>query len=346
MLHVTNITKDKNCFILETAEEKTYSLKFDDNNVNLISYTGRSVKRLPALTSDVSETGISRKYNTIIDIIKDAISANEYGVTKALQSLATFYNNLDIVDLWDLRHGLLPIECPKGLVAWARENNKRICSCSIQLFEIDQVMKNMARDERFFCEKLKEYNSCLCLDYLNRSLEERKIIFAITKGSFKNYCCNVAGELIEFFRLYDIQYLESLDTNRDLAYNTKLMKTLREKFRAVNILNNEKLIKDIETLSNEIYTIKVPSCLEDFTDEGKQQHNCVGYYYHDHIAKGDDLIYFIRKTEAPDKSYMTCRFHRKAGETVEHRIVNNQWSDEANDFIRQIDDLIRKLLGD
>lgn len=342
MLHVTNIIKDKNCFTLETAEEKTYSLEFDDNDVKLISYTGKAVKRLPPLTSAIGEREMTDKYNIIIDIIKTAIK--DCRVTKALRSLATFYNNLDMVDMWDLRYGELPAECPKGLIVWLKENDLRICSTALRQFKVYQTTKNMAKDEKFFCDKLKNYSLYTCTNYLQLSPEERKIVFAIIKVSFKNYCINVESALNNFFRAYDIRYFENLDTNRDLEYNTKLLQALYEKNREADILAHENAIKTIETLSNETYTIKVPSCLEDFTSEGKQQNNCVGYYYHDSIRRGDDLIYFIRKTEAPDKSYMTCRYHVSARETVEHRIVNNQWSNEANDFISQIDNLIKELL--
>lgn len=341
MLHVTNIIKDKNCFMLETTEEKTYSLEFDDNDVKLISYTGKAVKRLPALTSAVDGVEMTNRYDTILYVIKEAVK--DYRVTKALRSLATFYNNLDMVDMWDLRYGELPAECPKGLIVWLKENDLRLCSTAFRQFKIYQTTKNMAKDEKFFCDKLKNYSTYTCTNYLQLSPEERKIVFAIIKVSFKNYCINVDSALNNFFRAYDIKYLESLDTNRDLEYNTKLLQTLYEKDKEVNILAHENAIKAIETLSNETYTIKVPSCLEDFTNEGKQQNNCVGYYYHDHIAKGEDLIYFIRKTETPNKSYMTCRYHVSARATVEHRIVNNQWSDEANDLIYQIDRLITGL---
>lgn len=54
------------------------------------------------------------------------------------------------------------------------------------------------------------------------------------------------------------------------------------------------------------FCIRLPQLRSDLTTEGQSLHHCVGgdTYYKNHIA-GTSLIYFIRKTEAPEKPYFT-----------------------------------------
>jgi hypothetical protein len=91
----------------------------------------------------------------------------------------------------------------------------------------------------------------------------------------------------------------------------------------------------------------VPSTMDDFTKEGQMQNNCVGSYYHDSIASGDNLIYFIRKKENPNHSYITNRFNISCQRTVETRKINNRDNDDkkALMLIEEIDKKIKELLA-
>ena len=85
-----------------------------------------------------------------------------------------------------------------------------------------------------------------------------------------------------------------------------------------------------QNFANDKFTIVVPKTMQDFTDEGKMQNNCVGSYYHDSIADHQNLIYFIRKTSNPNKSYITCRYNLHYGKTTEFRTVNNNDVEDEN----------------
>lgn len=113
------------------------------------------------------------------------------------------------------------------------------------------------------------------------------------------------------------------------------------------IISQEKKIRELETIENEKYCVVVPKTLEDFTNEGKQQRNCVGYNYHSSIARGENLIYFIRLKFNPEKSLNTCRYNINRQKTVENKIYCNQnSSQEVIDFITNIvDPKIRQLLN-
>ena len=116
--------------------------------------------------------------------------------------------------------------------------------------------------------------------------------------------------------------------------------------RSELIAEREKTILSLETMSYHNLTIVVPKGIADLKDEGEQQHNCVGSYYNDSIIKRQNLIYFIRKTDCANKSYVTCRFNIESDRTVEARIRNNDslYDADALDFIHIIDEKIRSLI--
>ena len=53
------------------------------------------------------------------------------------------------------------------------------------------------------------------------------------------------------------------------------------------------------------YTIVFPESVNDFIDEGNQQHNCVGGYYA-RVIDGKSIVFFIRDKETPGKSFVTA----------------------------------------
>lgn len=57
------------------------------------------------------------------------------------------------------------------------------------------------------------------------------------------------------------------------------------------------------------YTVVFPKSEADFINEGNQQHNCVGSYPRS-VKEGRCVIFFIRKKESPDKSFITAECTR------------------------------------
>lgn len=56
------------------------------------------------------------------------------------------------------------------------------------------------------------------------------------------------------------------------------------------------------------YVIVFPSNVNDFSQEASQQHNCVGWYYHN-VLRGDCIIFFVRKASSPDESFITAEYN-------------------------------------
>ena len=82
-------------------------------------------------------------------------------------------------------------------------------------------------------------------------------------------------------------------------------------------------MKELGNLVYEDYCFIVPTTSKELIDEGEQQHNCIGHFYNDSMCKGNVFIYFIRKKNEPEKSYITCRFDVYTKKTVEARYKFN-----------------------
>jgi hypothetical protein len=70
----------------------------------------------------------------------------------------------------------------------------------------------------------------------------------------------------------------------------------------------------------------------------------VGSFYDDSILQGRNAIYFIRKKENPNHSYITCRYNYQERNTVEARKVNNSSirNDNEWEMIRNISKIINE----
>lgn len=86
---------------------------------------------------------------------------------------------------------------------------------------------------------------------------------------------------------------------------------------------NKEALKVRKNLETEIgaYDFILPKKIGDIVQEGKQMHNCVGTYVERHKS-GNTTIVFIRKKEAPEKSFCTMEY--RSGEIVQLRAKYNE----------------------
>lgn len=166
---------------------------------------------------------------------------------------------------------------------------------------------------------------------------------SILNGSVKlRYTLTYVSYFPELIKLIDTQSSFVLTAKAvDKNYNL-----LRNKEQQEKIEKSQKRIKELETLAYKDYWFIVPTTLEELIDEGKQQNNCVGSFYNDSMAKGEDFIYFIRKKNEPKKSYITCRFNIKRNETKEarYRFNDSDIREEDKEAILKSEDFIRKIV--
>lgn len=352
--------KDKGIFYVQVSGKDkpiTYSLETE----KITSYTGREIITTPRFEGN-------NELSYVEQLIVYAMKKNYKNGFRKLDIWLSYPDLLEKINHYNF--GNLPNECPKGFVNWLRKNNKPLNFWSLEQFKEEQNLKKLAPQDFKMYHFLKE-NSRLSenyfYDYLKLSADIRKTLNKILTNSFKKpliwelrievenilrmaFTSFGAGYYFTYYYNTTSAYIEYdvtkyFDPNRDIAYNLKNIVTAINKEKEKSIISQENKIREIEKLSNPHYTIVVPSCLEDFTKEGKMQNNCVGYYYHDNIKRGTDFIYFIRKSETPNQSYITCRFNKSWNETVERRTKNNNSVNDnsALELIKKIDEKIREL---
>lgn len=355
MARFTSITKVGSIIVMQT-DEKEQPFKFDCAERKLYNFTGRQVSTVNPILRNCARNS-SRGVSMLIDALLDYMNDHDY---YSMSKMEMFIPYLDIIDAYDIDQ--VPSALPKGYIKWVKENNTGISSTTLKQFISEQTVKKMPKAIVEVYNIIKErygndYRHVLH-DFLEMREEDREIFCKIFKTSMKSFCWNFSEDMERFMNnilnassssycgYFPIEWKEYVDINRDFAHNTITIEEMKKKIRNEKILSWENKFSKIETLSNDTYTIIVPKAMEEFTDEGRQQNNCVGRYYHNAMAENTQIIYFIRKKSNPNKSYITNRYAVRAEETVETRMVNNTTNTDtiALDLITRIDKMITNIL--
>lgn len=92
-------------------------------------------------------------------------------------------------------------------------------------------------------------------------------------------------------------------------------------------------------ISDNLYKIVVLSTPDDLIEEGKQMHHCVGSYV-ERVARGDCLIYSVRKKENPSKPLATIEVRNK--KVIQVRAPHNGVPDkDISNFVRKWENKFR-----
>lgn len=125
-------------------------------------------------------------------------------------------------------------------------------------------------------------------DYLNMC-----DIAEITPDKFPKDLVKVHNDMADYFR------------RKEHSLKDKQLETIGTECEKYVIPDEEELDNvGIPKLFKEL-TIVFPKSEYDFIDEGTQQHNCVGSYPSS-VRNGKCVIFFIRKKESPEKSFITA----------------------------------------
>ena len=332
--------------IVITLSEKEKPITYDCKNEVLTSFSGRQVKNVPKILLQNWITA-----NVGQRLLIDALQEKTKGKSDMLERMEQY---IPVLDLIQCNWTSLPCPCPKGFIEYIKQKGK-IERDSYWNFTQEDKLKRVSQEEKEFLEKIKEAFHETNDNYkraLNMGKEERLTLMKIFKTTVKKIVWDLRSDFYQFmqnikkFDFIETKWTDIVDTNRDFKYNNKLIGTFFEEEKNKLILENEKKIKAIEKLESENLIVIVPDNMEDFTNEGHMQNNCVGYFYHDSISRGENYIYFIRKKDNPEKSYITNRFNNNYGRTMETLKSNNRNNDdkEALTLIYKIDELINKLI--
>ena len=360
--YVKRTTKEKTLITCELEDGGI--VNYDMNSKVMLSFTNRTVKRFP---SNIWYNWDS-KPSKVEELLFMALRGASDTQCTALEKVEKFMGVPDLLeDICEPQE--LPSDCPKGFIQWVRENERSLCEKALNDYLILKKKETLPKESREVVELLvgegAPYENSIDFVklYCDLNKKQRNSFNQILKTSIKGISWNLGYDVRHFVRLIQGQpvtgegafnsyiytagnWEDIVDTNRSFKYNSKLLISVAENEKDVVLIKREDTIRSITELSNNRYTIVVPKKVQDFTDEGKMQNNCVGYYYHNSIREGINLIYFIRKTKNPEHSYITCRFKVSDGKTVEARIVNNNGVDSktAQNLIKEIDKRIREIL--
>ncbi len=92
-------------------------------------------------------------------------------------------------------------------------------------------------------------------------------------------------------------------------------------------------MKELE-FKDDMYMIKIPTCIEDLAHEASQQHNCVLDYF-EKVERGEEQIVFLRKCEEEDKSLVTLEVLPGGRVGQVFRAFNTSPSEEEMEFIKK-----------
>lgn len=351
-MSIQTITKDGSIMVI-SLNERDNPVKIDCRDFTVISFTGRTVKRLPAMVTENlynQPIGI-REVIDILKAIKNSdVGGNDYnyhvGRFKKIEPFLTVLDYLDNV----------PESCPKGYIKYIVDNDLRISSISLKAFQAETHTKNMSDNDKETLKIIREHYTATHSRYVeiaNMPIEKLKVFLKLFRNTMKSFTWNVENDIYAFLNIAEYSqkfknnWTELVDKNRDLATNADLLTKLRDKEKEDRIIRTENRIREITKIETENYCIVVPENLEDFTNEGKQQNNCVGFHYHDSIMNGENAVYFIRKKSNPKKSNTTCRFRFSSNRTVEYKIVNNNEvkNKEVLDLISRVDNFLTGLFS-
>lgn len=115
----------------------------------------------------------------------------------------------------------------------------------------------------------------------------------------------------EKFPKYVKRVHDELSAKFQVKRNEYIMKAFEHKVSEFSMIR----------LENSAYIIRCPESMEELIQEGQVMHHCVASYAQ-RFAEGSSLIFFMRKTQAPEKPYITMEFDR-TGRLVQARKAYN-----------------------
>lgn len=341
-----------NVYCIKTPKCIINNTTFVKNN-NIISFASscNSRKNETILTYDF----ITKKFN--LDLDNEVVfKINNYSMS-LFKSKEVFENEWLFNYLDDLKqiynftkgchyYGLDSSKMPQGMLKYFNDTNTEITIKEIIRYMLTLKYgvagTNFIKD--YGVQKYKVIDKYIGIKNLQKSLI----------ASIKNlYVATIVSEVDDLFRTLNradentlLQIGSMFDTNRDIGYNNKIIEKFVNKAKNAKIEENLKKLNFINNLEIGDFIVVVPQTMEDKAKEGQMQNNCVGYYYDNNIREGNDLIYFIRKKENPNKSYITCRYNVRSNNTVEYRLKNNSpvRNNKELDMICAISNIIREKL--
>ena len=322
-----------------------------DKNIISFASSCNSRKNETILTYDF----ITKKFN--LDLDNEVVFKTGNFYTSLFKNKEIFENEWIFNYLYDLKkiynftkdchyYGLDSSKMPQGMLKYFNDTNTEITTQEIIRYML--ILKYGVAGANF----IKDYGIQI-YEVIDKYIGIKNLQKSLI-ASIKNlYVAAIPSEIDDLFHILDradkntlLQIGSMFDTNRDIGYNNKIIEKFVNRAKNAKIEENLRKLNFANNLEMGNFIVIVPQTMEDKAKEGQMQNNCVGYYYDNSIREGNDLIYFIRKKENPNKSYITCRYNVRYNDTIEYRLKNNcpVRNNRELDVIHAISNIIREKL--
>lgn len=339
-MNILTMRKNKGTIEVKT-DNRLYVIDFLNDK---ILSNGKEIKRLP---NDVLRFYfIYRQHpkaydreTALLSALVNACANSFEDYRKAESFISIAIQNSDLKYHGDL-DDICSLKLTKDYLNWCREHGETVCPKTAYKYHQEELEDSIPKDLKPYYVMMK--NSVPTEDIDRETL--LKLLKIIKYTVYHLRVDEVLEDIEEIGELVDILTTDEskklLNTNRTVSQNYRIIeqqnfignKAFENTLKKLNFLNG-KCFDD--------YIIIVPQNVMDLANEGIQQNNCVGYFYNDSIENGENCIFFLRKKDKPEKSYMTCRYCVDSKEVEEARYKNNrelnstdvEIVDRINDFI-------------
>ena len=330
-MRIVSMKKNKGTIEIET-ERRFYVIDFLNDK---ILSNGKEIKKLP---SDVTQFYFTYRqhpeaYDRETALLSSLIrmSGNIFEKYRKAESFISIaIQNLDLeyrVDLDDM----CGLKLTKDYLNWCREHDDFVSLRTTQEYYQEKLEDSIPKE-------LKSYYVMMKIHIATENID-RETLFKLLKIIKYTVCHLRANEAVNDIEdLYDLTNIltdenkKLLNTNRTVSQNYRIIE--QQKF--VNNEAFENTLRKLNFMNGKCfddYIVVVPQNVMDLVNEGFQQNNCVGYYYNNSIKNGNNCIFFLRKRDKPEKSYITCRYCVDNKEVEEARYKNNRNIDSADEKI-------------
>lgn len=148
------------------------------------------------------------------------------------------------------------------------------------------------------------------LSVMRYGYNSKKLLNYISKQGDEDSYSELLGLLGDYRNMMNIMETEAEEfPNKLVSAHNNALTAYRANEDKLNDQQLEEIADKVERIefNSEEYFVKVPRKVVDFITEGNQQHNCVSSYVRAVLNK-NCIVFFIRKKESPDDSFITAEF--------------------------------------
>lgn len=241
---------------------------------------------LERLAFDLIRDGYTEKISYSQRKLEDMLKLDKYYVRIAVEM------NADVKELTVIQSAYL------ARVTTSKELLKRAMPFLIHRSKEDnQIFWNRGKCEKtiHYFEKIHEKTKAtpknIARDYEDYMGQLEKLRMPLTRSNrFPQHFYETHAELAQ-----TIEEKENIIKKMEIKEKNRLLK------------KQVKALRELYYINSKEYVIVFPQSKEDFEEEGRKQHNCVGGYF-EKMVQEQTTVFFLRKKEEPEKPFCTAEF--------------------------------------